>query len=187
MKKQLEQILMGQEVLNVKYLESNKEYLFSIIPELMDEDGFDQRSPWHIYDVWKHTEVALSYSNNDLEERIALLLHDIGKPHSCQEDGEVRHFKGHAEKSAEISRPILERLGYDGQQIDFICWLIGTHSATIDISEVNEQSIERMKKRLSIQYCDCRAYNPEYTPRVIARLDDIKDKMSEIERSFQER
>lgn len=66
----------------VDYLESKKEEIFKIIPELKPADGFDQRSSWHIYDVWKHTEVALSNSNYDLEERLALLLHDIGKPFS---------------------------------------------------------------------------------------------------------
>ena len=44
-------------------------------------------------------EVALSNSNYDFEERLALLLHDIGKPFSYQDDGETRHFKELNDKS----------------------------------------------------------------------------------------
>jgi len=78
----IEDILMSKQKLSVEYLDSKKEDIFKTIPELEKEDGFDQKSSWHIYDVWKHTEVALSNSRFDFEERLALLLHDIGKPFS---------------------------------------------------------------------------------------------------------
>ena len=37
-------------------------------------------------------------SPNDLDIRLALLLHDIGKPFSYQDDESGRHFKNHALK-----------------------------------------------------------------------------------------
>ena len=43
---------------------------------------------------------------------MAGLLHDIGKPFSYQ-DEEIRHFHGHPQISAQISKKILLRLGYD--------------------------------------------------------------------------
>ena len=95
----LYKILMTENKLSTEYLDSKKGEIFEIIPELKYEDGFDQKSSWHIYDVWKHTEVALSNSNYDFEERLALLLHDIGKPFSYQDDGETRHFKELNDKS----------------------------------------------------------------------------------------
>ena len=74
----LECILMPDSgKITLQDLEKNKEKLFKIIPELIPEDGFDQKNPWHIYDVWKHTTVAISNSEPDLETRIVLLLHDI--------------------------------------------------------------------------------------------------------------
>lgn len=48
---------MEPKKITVEYLEKNKETIFSIIPELKDED---------------------------LDERLVLLLHDIGKPHSLK-------------------------------------------------------------------------------------------------------
>ena len=64
--------------------------------------------------MWNHIQVALKNSKENLEIRLALLLHDIGKPHSCQEDENgVRHFKGHDKKSAEIAEIVLKRIGYE--------------------------------------------------------------------------
>lgn len=116
MKSQIEQILMQSINLSAHMLEKDKNRIFEIIPELKAEDGFNQKSSWHIYDVWKHTVVALSNSNPDLEERIALLLHDIGKPYSYQEENNNRHFKGHAKKTAEMTKKILVRLGYNDEK-----------------------------------------------------------------------
>ena len=178
------ELLMSNKELSVDYLELNKKEIFETIPELKNEESFDQKSNWHIYDVWKHTEVALSYSNYDFEERLALLLHDVGKPFSYQDDGEIRHFKGHADKSAEISAHILERLGYDTRTINRILFLIKNHSTTIDFNNVNGGNIELYQKLLNIQYCDTRAYNPEKIAPVIKRLDEIREKINKFQTEF---
>ena len=52
--------------------------------------GFEHKHPHHHLDVWNHTLLALSYSPKDFDIRLVLLLHDIGKPHSYQ-DEEIRH------------------------------------------------------------------------------------------------
>lgn len=46
-------------------------------------------------------------------DELTLLLHDIGKPHSYQEDGKFRHFKNHNIESEKIARKRLTELGYD--------------------------------------------------------------------------
>ena len=170
--------------IDMQTLNKNKKLMFKIIPELQEEDGFDQKSPWHIYDVWEHTAVATSNSEPDNEVRTALLLHDIGKPSSYQDDGDVRHFNGHAEKSAEIAEGILKRLGYKDQQVERICYLIKNHSTVIDTKSVNENNIELTKKLLEVQYCDANAYNPEYSGRATKRLDEIKTELDKIEQEI---
>jgi len=184
MKSKLNYILMQNSKITEEFIERSKNQIFEIIPELGAEDGFDQKSPWHIYDVWNHTKVALANSNHNLEERIALLLHDIGKPYSCQEDGNVRHFKGHAVKSAEMAKAILFRLDYDESQINFICWLIESHSSIVDIKNINKDNIERIKKLVNIQYCDTMAYNPDKIEPVLSRLNSIRAEISKKEREF---
>ena len=180
----LEEILVSREKLSKDYLDSKKEEIFSIIPELKNEEGFDQKSDWHIYDVWEHTEEALCNSNCDYEERVALLLHDIGKPFSYQDDGDVRHFKGHAEKSAEISKDILKRLGFDINKANRILFLIRNHSTIIDLSNINERNIELYQKLLNVQYCDTKAYNPSKIEPVLQRLNKIQEGLNEISERF---
>lgn len=168
---------IDSEKIHPETLNKNKELIFKIIPELKAEDGFDQRSPWHIYDVWNHTLAALSNSGQDLELRLALLLHDIGKPTSFQDDGSVRHFKGHAQKSAEIASKVLNRLDYNEEQRKRICYLINNHSTIINVDEINESNIDITKKLLELQYCDTKGYNPEKIGPVINRLNGIKKQL----------
>lgn len=169
----LESIILPEYGFGINKLNYSKEVIFKIIPELKPTDGFRQKNNYHIYDVWNHIAKAVEKSDNDLEIRLALLLHDIGKPHSYQEENGVRHFKGHPQKSAEMAKEILTRLGYKEKQIENICFLIANHAKTIDVDTVNEDNLEITKKLLHIQYCDAYAYNPEYLRTVLDKLDVI--------------
>lgn len=130
--------------------------------------------------MWEHTIVALRKSKADLEIRLALLLHDIGKPHLYQEgeDG-VRHFKGHPQKSAEMTQEILTRLGYTEKEIKDICYLVAHHDDIIDVNQVNLSNKELMEKLLHIQYCDAYAHAPEHIEKRIKKLDEIKLQIKE--------
>ena len=181
--------LAGKEILE-DYLKEDKIYLlderfiFKIIPELEKEVGFEQKSDYHIYDVWEHTLKALEKSDNDLEIRLALLLHDIGKLHKYQDDGDIRHFKGHAQESAKIAKDILTRLGYEEKQIEDICYLIANHAKTINVDDVNKDNLEITKKLLHIQYCDAYGYNPKYLRDVLDKLDVIYKKLEVKEKQI---
>lgn len=184
----LQRILMKDKRITREYLEEESDVLFQIIPELKDEDGFAQRNPWHIYDVWCHTEIALSHSNHDFETRLALLLHDIGKPHCLQEDENgTCHFAGHAQESARMVVPILERLGFIESEIDSIVWLVANHSTPIDVSKVNKWNLAKYKKLLHMQACDCMAYNPMYVAKGLAKLEPVAAKLKEFEKSDNKR
>lgn len=173
-----------EDVLKVGTISDVEEkVIFEIIPELETEKGFLQNNPWHIYDVWDHTrKVFQSSKSDDAEIRLALLLHDIGKPHSYQDDENgVRHFRGHAQKSAEMSRDILSRLGYSEAEIGRLCFLIANHDKTIRPSQVKKSELPLFRKLLYMQYCDASGYNPEYTQGVWDRLDKIASELKEKE------
>lgn len=178
----LEDILLSKNNNEKINLDENKEIIFRIIPELKATDGFEQKNPYHIYDVWGHIVKAVEKSENNLEIRLALLLHDIGKPHSCQEENGIRHFKGHPQKSEEMAEQILTRLGYEEKQIEDICFLIANHATTIDVENVNKDNLEITKKLLHVQYCDAYAYNPEYIRPALDKLDVIYRKLESIEK-----
>ena len=178
-RKAIEQILNKNEI-----TEQEEKVIFDIIPELKDEKKFLQNNPWHIYDVWGHTKKVLQNSKVDVEIRLVLLLHDIGKPYSYQDDeNEIRHFRGHSQKSAEISKPILERLGYKEEQIKEMCFLIENHDKTIQPEIIDADNLDIYKKLLYVQYCDASGYNPEYIQRVYDRLDKISSCLKEYEKN----
>ena len=64
-----------------------------VIPELGPMVGFQQRNEHHCYDVYTHTAVAVDHVSPVLPLRLAMLLHDVGKPDTffLGEDGQG-HF-----------------------------------------------------------------------------------------------
>lgn len=154
----LESILTSDDV--VKCINDNMDYMLSIIPEIKHMIGFKHMHPHHHLDVWNHTLLALSLSENDFEIRLCLLLHDIGKPFSFQEEGNIRHFKGHPEVSSLMSKNILKRLGYDEKFVNEVCYLIKYHDTPITKLDVSN-NYDLSYKRYIIQRCDALAHNPE--------------------------
>ena len=58
-----------------------RQVLFQIIPELSASDGFDQQdTEKHIFTVYEHIAHAVSRVKNEPHLRMAMLLHDVGKP-----------------------------------------------------------------------------------------------------------
>ncbi len=175
---------MGKEILFkiltqediVSSVRKNQEVLLSIIPEIRNMIGFEQNHPHHHLDVWEHTLLALSYSENDFNTRLVLLLHDIGKPHSYQDD-EIRHFKGHPKVSKTISQEILKRLNFTEEEINKLCCLIEEHDTPISTKDI-ERDINLAIQRFKIQYCDALAHNPEKLKKRIEYLLMISEKLN---------
>lgn len=101
------------------------------LPELTRCIGFRQYNPHHALDVWGHTLAALDAAEQDFVLRMALLLHDVGKP-ACflMDKNLVGHFYGHAVVSAAMCERILRRLRFDGQTISRVTELVAAHGCT---------------------------------------------------------
>lgn len=89
----------------------------------------EQNNPWHIYDVFTHTDVALNHTKGmALEGKLAIIFHDTGKP-ACETldaDG-ISHYYGHAQKSVELARCWLKKLHYDNRTIQRVLRCIAYH------------------------------------------------------------
>ena len=166
----LESILTSENI--EEEIRYNEDYIFSLIPELKYEVGFEQKHPHHSFDVWNHTIEALKHIEPNFELRLIVLLHDIGKPFSYQdgEDG-VRHFKGHTKKSREISEGILTRLNIEPKEE--IRYVIENHDTPIDTNTIKNRELEI--KRLKIQYADAYAHSPSTIQKRILKLNAIKE------------
>ena len=117
-----------------------------IIPEIHSMVGFAQNNPWHNYDVWMHTVHTVAEAKPDPTLRMMALLHDIGKPHTYQEDENgVGHFLGHPAISAEISKDILTRLQFSNESERLILKVISAHDTRMEMST---RAVRRMLYRL---------------------------------------
>lgn len=165
------------EIISTGKIEENLEFLKEKIPEITNMIGFEHNHPHHHLDVWNHTlEVIKNINNQDLELKMAALLHDIGKPFSYQDD-EVRHFHGHPEVSSKISENILKRLGYDEKFVKDVCYLVRTHDTIIDPNNL-DNSYKMIMKRLQLQYADAKAHAPSKVEKRIRFLDAISESLS---------
>lgn len=85
--------------------------LVAVMPEIAACKGFDQHTPYHIYDVWEHTAWVVQRAPKTRVARWAALFHDIGKPAAFYTDANGRgHFFKHPELSAILAKQIMDRL-----------------------------------------------------------------------------
>ena len=119
------------------------------LPELLPSVGFQQNNPWHRYDVFEHTMVALEHTPCDLPTRLAVLFHDIGKPYVYTQDSNgIGHFKGHAALSETLAKQMMMRLKFDRKTRDTVCLLVLHHDDRIPNTPA---SVKRLIRRLGKQ------------------------------------
>lgn len=172
--KELNGLLMGAAV--EKILNEYRDVIAVIIPEITPMFDFDQRTKYHNLDIWRHTAKSVGESKNELEVRLTMLFHDIGKPASFSVDGQgVGHFYGHGKESEILTKRILKRLKYPTKTIEYVSKLVKFHDAVVHPSRksvarwMNRLSEQGMRRLLSVKRADTIAHAPEY----IGRLDEI--------------
>lgn len=171
-------ILMNDDV--IQSIKDNFDYLVGIIPEIKYMVGFPHNHPQHHLDVWNHTLLALSLSEKDFDIRLCLLLHDIGKPLSYQ-DEEVRHFRNHAKVSANMSKEILYRLGFDEEYINYMVYLILHHDTKISDEQICSD-YDLCLKLLKVQKADAFAHYPDKLDKRKEYFKIMEDKLSSKKR-----
>ena len=168
----LYQILTSDNV--VESIRKNLENITNIIPEIKPMIGFQHCHPHHHLDVWEHTLLALRFSPNNFDIRLALLLHDIGKPACFQNDDGIKHFKGHAEMSAYYTYFILRRLGYEQGYADYIKNIVLRHDTPLEAKDINDDC-ELSKIIFQVQKCDALAHNPAKNTKRLEYISSITE------------
>ena len=117
-----------------------------VLPEILPMVGLEHRNTHHCYDVWTHTAVAVDHVPPQLPLRLAMLLHDIGKPDtfSLGEDGQG-HFYGHPRRSVELAEKILTRLRFPRRTRERVLTLVRYHDAVL---EETPQRVRRWLNKL---------------------------------------
>ena len=141
LKKELTGLLCGPDA--ARLLAEYADVVCVPIPELRACMGFRQFNHHHAYDVWGHTLAALNVSEPEPLLRLAVLLHDIGKPSVFTFDKQlVGHFYGHATVSAAMTENILRRLRFDGETVRRVTALVAAHN--FHLFDLNEKRIRRL-------------------------------------------
>jgi len=158
-----------------------------IIPELEICFKCLQNNPWHYLDVGTHILASLMYAPKDLNIRLALMLHDIGKPivKTTDESG-IDHFYEHEKKSASLALNWMREYKFDNQTIDEIYDLILWHDYFIDPSKrgikklLYNLGIEKTLKLLDIRVQDIMAQNTDYRKPRLKKISEIRKEIAEI-------
>lgn len=106
--------------------------LAQFAPELLPMWGCIQNE-FHSLPVWEHVMLALDNLVRFVPDasqnlRLAVLLHDVGKPatRSVGEDGRV-HFYAHEDVGARMANTLLTRLKFPGSDVDEVANLVAQH------------------------------------------------------------
>ncbi|MDE7224685.1 MAG: CCA tRNA nucleotidyltransferase, partial [Acetatifactor sp.] len=160
-----------------------------ILPELDHCMRTAQNHPHHCYTVGEHILRSLQYVPAQKDMRLAMLLHDIGKPRTLEVDSEgITHFYGHPAVSAKMAEQILRRLKFDNDTIATVCRLVEFHdygnSVKPDPAAVrramNRIGEDIFPKFLMVKRADIMAQSDYQRSEKLERLDEWEKKYQSI-------
>lgn len=170
-------------------LREYSDVICQFIPEVQNMIGFEQNNPYHLYDVWEHTLHCMSHikKEDDIIVRLAILLHDIGKPHcySVDEQG-IGHFYGHADVSAKMAQQILSNLKFSNEIIDNTVQLISYHDAQLTAKKpvvkrlLNKLGEKQLRRLLVLRRCDIGGQEPTMWKVRLETVCDIEMILDQI-------
>ena len=117
-----------------------------VVPEALPMKGFDQKTPYHIFDVLEHTALCMANTTPSPLVRWAAFFHDIGKPAAFfTDEAGIGHFFGHGKIGAEAARKAMSRLRFPSALARDVSLLVEHHDA---VFEATPRSVKRMLQKL---------------------------------------
>lgn len=178
-------LLCGPGVLDV--LLNYSDVITAIIPEMAPCVGFEQNNPYHQYNVYDHIAHAVAnYKGNDISIKVALLLHDIGKPQCYTEDARGGHFHGHGIPSRDLADAVTKRLRFDNKTRSEASELVLYHDAVIEPTPktvrrwLNKIGKERFCQLLCVRMADIRAHAVSTQASRLARCSALGTLAEEV-------
>lgn len=167
----------------IKYLDIFEQF----IPEFKAMYNFPQNNPHHIYDVLIHTFYTVISCQNDLILRLAALFHDIGKPHSYQDEADgIRHFVGHNIVGADMTDKIMRRLKYDNNARNAVVQLVLYHDSSFIAKPsavkrwLNKVGEIQLKRLIDLRRADIRGQKIPYDKEKMRKIDDFADVLNQV-------
>lgn len=178
-------LLVGQNAGDV--LRQYPDVLCQFWPQLGPLVTLEQHNPWHCWGGWEHTIHALEAVPTDVTLRLAMLLHDIGKP-ACKSTDEqgVDHFYGHPAVSAQLADQMLQALKFDNKTRERVVLLVARHDAQLPPRSqvirrwLNRLGPETFFQLLEVKRADNMGQAPEKVQDRLGELDVIRAKAEQI-------
>lgn len=119
--------------------------LKQVVPALEAGRGM-QQGGWHSHDVFGHNLLAAALTAPDLVTRLAGLLHDVGKPATCEVKDGKPTFINHQEVGARMAAEALRRLRFPGETVDRVANLVRLHMRPIQYDPATwaDQAVRRL-------------------------------------------
>ncbi len=171
-----------------KILLAFSDVLAVILPEIAPLIDYNQNTPHHDLDAWRHTvKVIAGVPQQDFSLRLAALFHDTGKP-ECQSFGEngYSHFYGHNQRSAELAHQALERLRCDTATRLQVEQLVALHDQVLPVglpkvrqflAEVGEETVEKL---LVLKRADVLAQSKLGRDEKLQKIEAFKAELEQV-------
>lgn len=152
-REELFQILLVKRPGDGMRLLKNSGILAQIMPEMLPGVGMAQKGH-HIYDVWDHEIEALNncQSKNPVT-RLAVLLHDVGKPTSLKIAGGERTFHNHEVIGSRIAVNIGKRLKFSKKELEQLFILVRWHMFTTEEMQT-DKAVRRFIRNVTPEYLE---------------------------------
>ncbi len=178
-------LLMGRRACSI--LMEFSDVITTIIPELAPCVGFKQNNPYHEYTVYDHIAHAVgNYRGDDISIKVALLLHDIGKPQCYTEDEKGGHFHGHSVPSHDLAEQVMRRLRFDNDTTNEVLDLVLYHDSVIEPTPktvrrwLNKIGTKRFMQLMDVRMADILAHTKGTQESRIDRRNALCAIMEEV-------
>ena len=158
-----------------------------VLPEFDQLMTTGQETPHHMYSVGEHTLHAMKNIRADKILRLAMLLHDMGKPAlKTVDEAGVAHFKKHALESERIAENVLRRLKFDNDTIRKVTRLVRCHDLRMPAtaksvrSAMNQIGEELFPYYMEVRRADVQAQSMYQREEKIENLDQIEELYHQI-------
>ena len=156
-------------------------------PELEPLVTLEQNTPWHCWGGWEHTVRAVEAAPAHLVLRLAMLLHDTGKPgcRSTDEKG-IDHFCGHPAAGARLADQMLRALKFDHKTREQVVILVKYHDLQIPCQDrairrwLGRLGPETFFRLLEVKRADNMGQAYELVKGRLAELEEMKAKAKDI-------
>ena len=158
-----------------------------VLPEFDQLMTTGQETPHHMYSVGEHTLHAMKNIRADKILRLAMLLHDMGKPAlKTVDEAGVAHFKKHALESERIAENVLRRLKFDNDTIRKVTRLVRYHDLRMPATAksvrraMNQIGEELFPYYMEVRRADVLAQSMYQREEKIENLDQIEELYHQI-------